>query len=326
MTYRHIPEAMYPEFAEFIVSFLLHARSVYGVNIRFIEIQNEPNIGWRVYHSPEGLADITEVVIELLEQHGLDQVKLHIGNVNKPTAAIAYWEPSLDRPGIAVRTAAAAYHPWEDMTQGVVEALKVFCHNRGVQCWATEVGSGSLDSHTWDYGRACMRKYHQVFLWSDSSLAFQWTLAGPQGSISPGGDPYPVYFLIKHYFQHIEPGSIRVDTYDCSGTKSTAFLNKADCTLAIVTINESYARHGKFIIHAPDIEFKKFTVYRSQLYGMKYQNVGKVPVSDNTFSYDLDPDAYYTFVGHYGEYFKESLPLDRKIKEIPVSPGKPPAP
>ncbi len=253
--YRNIPENMYPEYAEFITTFLLYAKSQYGVDINFIEIQNEPNIGWRVYHSTEGLADITEVLLDTLDTHGLSHVKLYIGNVNKPTPALPYWEASINRPAIAARTAAAAYHAWEDMTPGNVEKLKIFCRDHGVQCWATEVGVGSPSAHTWKYGMDAMRRYHEVFTWSNASLAFHWTLAGPEGAISTDGVPYPVYHLLKHYYQHIKPGSIRVDTFDDSGTLTTAFVNKPDRTRSIVTLNENYTRNGMFIITAPDARF-----------------------------------------------------------------------
>jgi O-glycosyl hydrolase len=229
--YRHIPNHMYPEYAEFVVSFLLYAKSEYDVDIKIVQIQNEPNIGWRVYYSPEELADITEVLLDTLDAYGLSHVKLHVGNVNKPTAAISYWEASLKRPAIAARAAAASYHTWEDMTKGVVEKLKVYCHDQCVQCWATEVGCGTLGSHTWAYGAGSMRKHYQAINWSDASMTFQWTLAGAEGSIGPCGEPYPVYHLIKHFYQHIKPGSVRVDAVDDSGTLTTAFLNKSDKTL-----------------------------------------------------------------------------------------------
>lgn len=325
-TYRIIHEDMYPEFAEFIVSFLLHAKSQYGVDINFLEIQNEPNIGWRVYYSPEELADISEVLLDALDANGLGHVELYIGNVNKPSAAISYWEPSLKNPAVAARTAAAAYHAWEDMTKGVVEQLKVFCKGYGVQCWATEVGHGALSSHTWDYGKGSMRKHHQVLTWSNSSMAFQWTLAGANGSISPGGDPYPVYHLIKHYYQHIKPGSVRVDTFDGSGTLTTAFVNKADKTLSIVTLNENYARNGRFIITAPGVEFSDFTVYKTEENGILYQEVGTVPVSNGVFDYHLDPNAYYTFVAGYTKMMGKALPCDGMAGLIPSKPKVKPLP
>lgn len=297
---RHVPPSMYPEFAEWVVSFLLYAKSHYNVDINIIEIQNEPNIGWRVYYTPTELADISEVVLQALADYDLGHVKMHIGNVNKATDAIQYWAPSFSRPFVVEGTVAAAYHAWEGMTQGVVESLRKFCHDNNVKCWATEVGSETSYSYTWKNAMAAMKRYHQVFTWSNASLTFHWALAGAQSAISPEGHPYPVYNLLKHYYQHIKPGSIRVDTDDKSGTFSTAFLNKFDKTLSIVTINQNYNRNGRYILFTPPgVYFSKVTVFMSELNGIEYENVGEVDVINGQFDYFLTKDAYYTFVGTY---------------------------
>ena len=298
---RLMPAVMYPEFAEFVVSFILHARDVYGVDIHFVEIQNEPNIGWRVLYTPQELAMVAETLIAALDAYGLNEVNLVVGNVNKPTPAIAYWDPSLVSPIIRPRTEAVAYHAWEDMTKSNVEALKTYCLGQQIPCWSTEVGYGSLQSHTWGYAAGSMMKHHQTLIWSNATLMLQWTLAGAEGAISPQGDPYPIFHLFKHYTEHIEPGSIRVDTHDASGTRTTAFLNKAHRTLSIVTINEDYARDGRFIITSPEIEFTEFTVYKSRENLEMHEVVDTVAASNNVFNYPLDPNAYYTFVATYTE-------------------------
>ena len=51
-TYRHIPDHMYPEYAEFIVSFLLHAKIEYDVNISIVEVKN-PDLDAQLAKHPE---------------------------------------------------------------------------------------------------------------------------------------------------------------------------------------------------------------------------------------------------------------------------------
>lgn len=298
---RIIPPSMYPEFAELVVSYLLYAKYQYGFTINCISIQNEPNIGIYVYFAPDELAAVTEVVLAALDANGLGNVILHVGDVNEPSSGVTYYTDSLDVPAIAARTHAVSFHTWHNMTQSNLDAVRVFAEGRGVQTWSTEVGTSPLDSSTLDWALGSMVNHHMCFKYAHSSLTFQWCLAGAETSIDKYGNPYPVYYALKHYHQHINPGSSRVESSGDTGDLfTTGFTDKSDKTLSIVTINTSSSgKNVTYNLTAPGVEYSSVTVYKTTS-SHKYQNVGTVSVQPNkTFSYNLDGRSFHTFTCKY---------------------------
>lgn len=300
---RVVPPNMYPEFAEMVVSFVLHAKQKYGVDIETLSLQNEPNIGIYVYWSPEELVDISKALFVLLDKYGLSHVKLHVGDVNKPTAGVDWYAPSLEDPKVAARAAAVSFHTWENMTKDYLGEIKAFAQAKGVPTWATEVGTSSLNNTTYDWAVGSMKMHHYAMKYANSSMTFQWTLGGAESSIAKNGDPYPVYYALKHFHQHITPGSVRVETHgDMSCFLTTAFVDKEAKALTMVAVDtDCYEQDAKFTLHSGgnDVWYGPVTVYKTST-SLNYEKVGTLMVApDNTFVYPVESRSFHTFTCPY---------------------------
>jgi O-glycosyl hydrolase len=306
---RIVPPEMYTEFAEQIVSYILYAKQHYGANITVISLQNEPNIGIYLYFSPEELADVAEVVLDCMDSYGLSDIMLHVGDVNNPADGIKFYQPSLDRPSIFRRTAAVSFHTWVNMTIPHLNAIRDFLQNQSIGSWATEVGTSSLNSETYEWALGSMKHHHYAIKHARSSLTFQWCLAGAESSLDKNGNPYPVYHALKHFHRHITPGSVCVDTGgEPSSLLTTAFMDKESKTLSIVTTDtDYYGQNVTYTLKAPGIGYWPPEVYKTTA-SMHYQNLGKVPItSGKVFDYFVEPESFHTFTCSYNSIPKLSI-------------------
>ncbi len=67
-------------------------------------------------------------------------------------------------------------------------------------------------------------------------------------------------------------------------------------------------------------------MYKTEEIGVKYQIVDTVTVLDDKFSYSLDPNTYYTFVGSYTKTLNETSPTHEKFTKSPSPPTSKPLP
>jgi hypothetical protein len=95
---RLIPAELYPEMGESIASYILHMQKN-GVSIRFTEVQNEPDIQAGIqYPSAEALRDAGNVLVQMLDHFGLQEVQLHA-----PTCIHPPETPAGSKPGWRMR-------------------------------------------------------------------------------------------------------------------------------------------------------------------------------------------------------------------------------
>jgi len=296
--YRIIPEHLYPEFGEMIASYIIYARDNYDANITVLNIQNEPNIGIYNYFSPQELSNVTEVVLGCLDSFGLGDIKVIVGDVNEPGPLVSYCEPSLLNPVVFDRAVAVSYHTWHNMSPTILGAVRDYTQGKGVSSWATEVGTSPLDSSTMDWALGSMRNHYYSYVLADSSMTFQWTLGGAETSIDKYGNPYPIFYALKHYHQHIKPGSVRVEA--SGGTSSlltAAFINEEEKSLSIVTINtDSSSQNVSYDLHESGAGyFRKIDVFKTTS-SMNYEDTGGITLnSDKTFDYLVEGRSFHTF-------------------------------
>ena len=298
---RIIPPKLYTEFAELIVSYILYAKSNYGANITCLSIQNEPNIGIYNYFSADEMANVTEVVLNHLDVFGLGYIKLHVGDVNEPASAIAYFEASMDRQTIAPRTQAVSYHTWHNMTEPILANIRDFAKEYGVSSWATEVGSNPLDSKTFDWALGSMKNHHFAYKYAHSSMSFQWCLGGAETSIEKDGTPNPIYHALKHYHHHIRPGSVRVGAYGDTGSLfTTAFIDKNEKRLSIITTDwDSYTQNVTYKLNASNCGYHALDVYKTTS-ALHYAYMGTVALGpDGSFTYPVEARSFHTFSCRY---------------------------
>ncbi len=310
---RLIPSHMYPEFAELVVTYILYARQNYGADITSLSLQNEPNIGIYIKLTPVELADLAEVLLEYLDLYGLSDVMLHLGDVNNPADGIKYYQPSLDRPTIFGRTAAVSYHTWHNMTTSHLNALRDFTKGVGIKSWATEVGTSPLNSNTYAWAIGSMKHHHFAMKYVDSSMSFQWPLAGAESSLAQAATPYPIFHAMKHYHHHITPGSVRVDTggEPTSSFLTTALVDKENKRLSIISLDtDSYSQNITYTLKGERMGFWPMEVFETTA-SRNYEHLGTVPYKpDGTFDYFVEAESFHTFVCDYNSLPEISIGVE----------------
>lgn len=310
-TYRIIPPSMYDEYAELICAFLLHAKNNYDVDINYIGIHNEPNIGIFDYFSPQGLVDVTKVIVQHLDHHGLGHVKLMVSDVNQPNDCVSYAMPSLKCKDFNDRIAAFSFHTWHNMNPTHLIPIMECSVDTGYPNWATEVGASNLNSTTFDWALGSLKRHHQSIKFADSSMTFQWTLGGAESSIAKDGTPYPVFYAMKHYNLHIHPGSVRVDSGDdINYLYTTAFKDKKTKELSIVCINtDTYGKNVDFNLGKGRMGFSKPEVIKTTS-SMNYSNLGKVNFNCPwNFDYYIEGESFHTFKCKYNHVPTTSIQM-----------------
>jgi len=319
-TYRVIPPHMYHEFAELICAFLLYADMNYGVKINYIGIQNEPNIGIFDVFSPTQLVDVTKIIVNHLDHHGLSHVKLVVGDTNQPQPCVQYASPSLSCNDFNSRIAAYSYHTWHNMTPSILGTIKNHTQATGYHSWAAEVGASNLDSSTYGWAIGSLKNHHLSIKEAGSSMTFQWTLGGAETSIDKNGTPYPIFHALKHYHHHIKPGSVCVDTGADQGyLHTTAFVDKKEKKLSIVTIDsDSYGQTVTYKITNPGVTVNPVQVFKSTS-AQQYSEMGYAAWDpDKSFSYFVDDQSIHTFTCEYNH--RPTVILD--VKPSTTAPGR----
>ena len=298
---RILPPERYPEFAELVAAYILYAEQQYGAKIAALSIQNEPNIGIYVYHTPQESADLSEVLLARLEVCGLSHVKLHIGDVNDPEDGIAYFDPSLQRPYLSSRASAVSFHTWEHMTIPSLEVIRGYAEAAGVPVWATEVGTSPLNSTTYDWALGSLKYHHMAIKYGGAALTFQWCLAGAESSVAPDGTPYPVFHALKHFHRFVKPGSVVVDTgAEPASLLTTAFVDKKAKRLSVVTLDtDAYSQAVTYTLIAPRTGFFPVEAWETTE-GNPFHTLGKVDwTGPNRFEFYVQNRSIHTFTCRY---------------------------
>ena len=314
----HVNPYYYPELGELISAYLLHFKDE-GILINTVCIANEPNVGDGVYYSEQELVEATEAIQDVLEHFNLDYVKLIVGDTDNPIDAIPYSTNLLQNQGIADQSEAVSYHTYNHYTISELQEFKnQVMDTFGIKSWATEVGTSTLNTHTFDWAFKCMQRHIWAMKYASSSMTFQWTVIGPDGCFNLyTGEPYPVSYAIRHIYEHLSPGMIRVDIDGEESSFSTiAFKDINEKKLLIVVVDlDSYGCNTKFKLSASNVKYKNPQAFlTSESPEHLYEETTPPTLnSDNSFTYYIPGKSIHTFLFNYN-----SLPSGT-MRKVPSS-------
>jgi len=220
---RTIAAASYPELGESIATYL-EWLAQNGIDVPVAEVQNEPTIEASIeYPTPEALRDAALAVLDQLDQHGLTQVMLHGPNVHAPSPTEEWARVWLSNARLRSRTAAISYHTWWESDFDTYDGIRQVAEEYGLPVWATEVGYCALASgcfnganyllpETWGTAWDYAMSYYRAFAWSHAARAYHWSLLGHDAVVSPTGERYPSFYVLKHFANYIPPGARLLET------------------------------------------------------------------------------------------------------------------
>jgi hypothetical protein len=194
-------------------------------------------------HAPR-LAALTLALKKRLAQHGY-QAKFYGPDI---TGMNAKWAQRYFDGGGADVSCSVAFHSYGRTTDGL-KAYRELGERFGLPVWVTEQQDrpGSPpDRFEWSHAMRNALCLHDVLVHSDATLSLYWCYVASSSRllvlyIPEKKEWAPTWYMLKHFFNEIPPGSIRITaepSWTPTGVRSVAFLLLDQHTLALILINE----------------------------------------------------------------------------------------
>jgi hypothetical protein len=209
-TRRRVAPDKWPELLECIGSYLVHAKTRYGVEPDLFSF-NEPNIGIRVLFSAEEHRDAIKRIGAHLEGLGL-KTKMLLADATGPRGTHVYAEPAARDPAAMRYVGAVGFHSWGGATPEQYGAWADLAERLGVPLLVAELG---VDAFAWrgkaydsfDYGLREVRQYQEILLHARPQGTMQWEYTSDYGlararKLPGGGDavePTWRFWFVKHF-------------------------------------------------------------------------------------------------------------------------------
>jgi len=245
-----LPPAMEAEFIESIAAYLLYARDRYGTTFEGVSIANEPDIGIYIPGlTPARLLRLTRDLKQRLESEG------YITQYYMPDVAAAdsiarqYAELFFAIPGARDLSCSVSYHTYRREME-VIQFYAATGRRLDLPVWATEQSHTHLavpDRHQWSHALQNAVCLHDILVYGEVSLSLYWSYAmsssGGLGLYIPERNAWaPSYEMLKHFQNHVPPGSQRIGCSPDStenGIRTVAFLLPDRSTIVLVLINSA---------------------------------------------------------------------------------------
>jgi O-glycosyl hydrolase len=237
---RSIKTAMYPEVAESIVAWILHAKRNHGITVHYVSI-NEPDIGVFVQMPAEDYAPLIVETGKRLQERGLSTRWLLADTSILSTCqqyAATVWSRSEVRPYIGPLSC-HSYDQWKVSDQ-VIQDLGQFAQARGRAFWIGEAQwRAQLDPElypTWENALNLSVAYSRLLKEGRVSVLFYWQMLRNGFSNNDGKEPYPSLDMLAQLQREIPAGARIVAT--SPNTESLFSLAaKTSSHLTFLTIN-----------------------------------------------------------------------------------------
>jgi len=246
-----LPSGMEEEYVESLCAYLLYARDRYGIVFDAVSVANEPDIGIYIDGlDPARLLRLTRMLRSRLEANG------YLTRYYLPDAAAAdsisadYVHRFFAEPGAAGATCAVSYHSYRRQLDHIASFAALATTFR-LPVWVTEQNDTHLaapDRHLWSHALKNAVCLQELLVVGRASLSvhFSFVMAssGGLGIYQPEHARWtPTYTMLKHFQNHIPPGSRRIATEPFltpSGVLASAFL-RDDGRIVCLLVNPGSA-------------------------------------------------------------------------------------
>lgn len=244
---RRINPALWDELLEAIGTYLLYAKSRYGVEPDLFSF-NEPNLGVNVLFSAEEHRDALKRIGAHLASLGL-RTKMLLGDVSHPRGTQSYVQPSVDDPLAMQYVGAISFHSWGGATPEQYRAWGDLAASLGLPLLVAEMGTdpaawrGRVYDNFW-YGLREVQQYQELLLHARPQGIIYWEFTADYSLVrtvsSSGGavlEPTARFWLTRQFtdltpFQSLAAG---VES-DKAKVMATAFLRDDVLTVHIANL------------------------------------------------------------------------------------------
>jgi len=310
--------AHYQDYANYMSNYIRQSKSVNGIDMMGISIQNEPNFtpsyGGCAYNGAQ-LNAYAKVLGATFDRDGVS-AKIVLADVNEPDGFVSMVTPALNDAVAVKYIGACAFHVYSGSWP--IASDFALCHSKGKEVWETETSVGPWSGQGdqgggWAVGWA--KQVHACLTIADAtSWHMFWFAAGGNGSlldIANGAPaPAPRFWYMGHYSKFVRPGWVRIGTTPTQVTKNggtvyiSAFKHPTNGKFAIVALNEGITKPGptvSFQINGLASIPSTVTPYLSTADlspNLAMAKQADVPVTNGTFSVTLYNVGIATVTGN----------------------------
>ncbi len=213
-----IPEALYPEVAESITTFLKYVRDNYGVEIDQVSF-NEPDIGINVRMGAAEAVSFIRIAGPMMRKAGL-KTKFLVGDVSQPQPTVAYAKTLLAEPSISDFLGPVSFHSWNSssMSNTMLSTIRdymattdkllicgEFGYNPGL--WKTPE-----EFPTWQNAWFLANLFYRTLKFTGANVILYWELENDYPLMSTDLKPYPAWHVVQQTLGTLKPGSVLVDS------------------------------------------------------------------------------------------------------------------
>jgi galactan endo-1,6-beta-galactosidase len=254
----NLKKAHYKDFAHYLVSIALYAKSTWGIEFKYIAPFNEPSSDWwKMSNNQEGcrfghasqsvlLKELNDLIAykmmtENSSQSFLRNLELAASDENQYDQAIDTWD-SLDDAARAT-ISKINVHGYQERG-GERQMLYEQASSSGKRLWNSEYGDGdatglslaqnlNLDFH---------RLHPTAWVYWQALDSGAWGLVEANPKDRWAGHPNAKLFVLAHYSRHIRPG-MRILHVECEDKNSVAAYSDDEKKLVLVSLNPWHVVH-----------------------------------------------------------------------------------
>jgi O-glycosyl hydrolase len=282
-----LPDWMDDEYVEAMAAYILYARDRYGFVFDAVSIANEPDIGIYITGlSAARLLRLSRMLDERLREH--DYVtRFYLPDVAAADSiGMRYTQEYFDLEGGPEFTSALAYHSYR-RDSDVMRYFGEEAKRHGLPVWVTEQSHTHLavdDRFNWSHAMSNAVGLYDVLTLSDATLSLYWSLAmsssGGLGLYIPESQTWaPAYEMLKHFYNDVPVGSVRISTQSNGPetVKALAFKRAASDELAVIIVNDGpEVLNVDFLLSAGRAGIKTAVVSQPQEY--RETRLGNMPI------------------------------------------------
>lgn len=208
---------MYQEFAEHCVAYVKILKRETGIDLYAISLQNEPRFSqWYVssVHSPSSLARLIGVVGERFEKEGIKTKIFAPEDVQSFVHMKQYMDAIMDNDKSKNHLGFFASHNYSfDGIQPSSTSVEKWRDTRalskryGKQLWMTE--TSGFKGEPWPMALRLASSMHNAL--TNGNVA-AWVYYLMCLDLFEDGRPNALYYISKHFYKHVRPGFVRLET------------------------------------------------------------------------------------------------------------------
>lgn len=253
---RRVPDELWPEVFESLVTYLIHARDKYGVEPRYVSF-NEPDAGVCIRIPAAQYNQVMKRLAQCLRKAEL-KTEVLLGDVSNPRRGMRYLQAMMDSADNLDHFGAVGLHSWGGDSPRGYAAWRALADQLNLPLIVSEAGADSRAWQTqtynsWYYALQELEMYQKLFLYARPQAVLEWEFTADYPLLIEGDDdaalvPTKRYWLLKHFIELTPVPAVQLDTTSsATNVVMTAFQHTGKGA------GQDFVLHRDFAVHIANL-------------------------------------------------------------------------